>query len=70
MQLQALPSGGMMGAMSKKLVASALILALSVSTPALAQAVQKSAPMAVAIPDTVPNARDVPYPTRQPEAIA
>jgi len=52
--------------MLKNLVATTLLLALSVSTPALAQAqmqtVPKSAPMAVAIPDTVPDARDVPYP--------
>ena len=52
--------------MNKIRVAAALLLALSVSSPALAQAhaqvVPKSAPQAVPISQTVPDARDVPYP--------
>jgi hypothetical protein len=49
--------------MIKKLAAAPLLLALSVSTQALAQGTaNRSAPMAVPISQTVPNAQDVAYP--------
>ena len=41
---------------------AALLLSTVLASPIAAQTIQKSAPVAVAIPETVPDARDVPYP--------
>ncbi|PLK27526.1 M61 family metallopeptidase [Novosphingobium sp. TH158] len=46
----------------KSVLAVAPLAALLLSAPLLAQPVERSAPMAVAIPETVPDARDIPYP--------
>ncbi len=48
--------------MNKKRAAAPLLIALSLSTSALAQTVGNSAPQAVSIVQTVPDARDVAYP--------